>query len=331
VRTDAKVTFLSDFLDDPFGTGRHYRELLAQLPAALKPRNLRLDVRTIGRGGVPRRLLNAAVPGRGRWVSGLTGRPDLLHTTLAARPWNGAPRYVVSLHDTVALTFPDETPFPAWTEEMLRGAAAVMTVSRAAAAELTTAFGVTPERVCVIPGGVDTHRFVAGAGARDGVLFVGGRAQRKNLQTLLNAWPAVAAATGAALRVTGPPGPELDHVEWLGYVDDGALLTEYRRAAIVAVPSLAEGFGLPILEAMASGTPVIASDIAPFRELAREAALLLPALDPGAWEATLIQLLGDEDGRAALSAAGLTRAQQFSWAAAADALATMYERALATS
>ena len=331
MRTKPKVTFLSDFLDDPFGTGRHYRELFAQLPAALEVRNLQLDVKSIGHGGVPRRLLNAAVPSRGRWVSALSGRPDLLHTTLAARPWRGAPQYVVSLHDTVALKFPDETPFPPWAADMLRGAAAVMTVSQAAAADLTAAFGLAPEHVWVIPGGVDMKRFVAGEGAKDGVLFVGGRAQRKNLQTLLDAWPVVTAASGATLRITGPPGPELDHVEWLGYIDDGVLLAEYRRAAIVAVPSLAEGFGLPVLEAMASGTPVVASDIAPFRELGGEAAVLVPALGRGAWEARLIQLLGDPDQRAALRSEGLARARQFSWAAAADALASMYARVLASS
>ena len=114
----------------------------------------------------------------------------------------------------------------------------------------------------------------------------------------------------------------------LGRVPESELRTLYAGAAVFAFPSRHEGFGLPVLEAMAAGAPVIASDIPSIREVAGDAAVLVPPDDPVAWADALDGLLADEDHGRALAKAGRLRAGQYPWAATVAATLELYREVL---
>jgi glycosyltransferase involved in cell wall biosynthesis len=118
-------------------------------------------------------------------------------------------------------------------------------------------------------------------------------------------------------------------VRWIGVVEDADLPALYRAAAFLVYPSLAEGFGLPVAEAMACGTPVIASNIPAIAEVAGEAALLVDPRDTDAIARAMRRLHSDPELRALLSARGIERAKAFSWDAAATRTLEVYREALA--
>jgi glycosyltransferase involved in cell wall biosynthesis len=126
---------------------------------------------------------------------------------------------------------------------------------------------------------------------------------------------AIAAAAGDA-----------DAVVRLGAVGEERLLSLYRYATALVYPSLYEGFGLPILEAMASGTPVIASKAASIPEVVGDAGLLLDPLDVAAWTDAIVTIVNDEHVRARMRAAGLARAAQFTWQRTARLTLDVYRR-----
>ena len=183
--------------------------------------------------------------------------------------------------------------------------------------------GAPAERVVVVPNGVD-DRFSPGAGAdaaraalrleRPYVLAVGTRIARKNLAALDRAAGAlaergidlVAAGSGRAYMRAEGDSP----VRALGYVPEQHLPGLYAGASALVMPSLYEGFGLPCLEAMASGTPVVAADRAALPETCGGAALLFDPDDPDAAAAALLQAL-DDPGR--MVDRGLARAREFTW------------------
>jgi glycosyltransferase involved in cell wall biosynthesis len=169
------------------------------------------------------------------------------------------------------------------------------------------------------------------------VLTVSAKRPHKNLQRLLEA---IAVLDAEPRPVLVAPGyetvfePELrrragERVRFLGWVDDDVLEGLYRAARCFVFPSLAEGFGLPVLEAMVRGTPVACSRIGPLEEVAGEAALYFEPTDTEEMARAIESLLADDDLRKGLGEAGRTRAKQFSWARTAEATLRSYERALA--
>jgi alpha-1,3-rhamnosyl/mannosyltransferase len=163
-------------------------------------------------------------------------------------------------------------------------------------------------------------------------LHVGTFEPRKNLQMLLRAWEqlhfhspvtlplVLCGALGWKNDDLRPMLSQGEHAGWLinlGYVSDGVLAELYRRAVMVCCPSLYEGFGLPVLEAMAMGTPVLASDIPVHREVAGTAAALLPPEDAAQWAIAAAALASDDDRRRELAVRGRRRAGEFSWQRAA--------------
>jgi alpha-1,3-rhamnosyl/mannosyltransferase len=218
--------------------------------------------------------------------------------------------------------------------------------------ELEALFGVDPERVTVTAPGVDTELFrPARGGAEEAgapetalpdpgfLLFVGSLEPRKGLETLFRAYAGLPPELRAAhpLVLVGPPGwkfrsawrlvSELglgDRVRRLGFVDDAVLAEVYRRAAALAFPTLYEGFGLPVLEAMASGTPVVCSDIAACAEVAGDAAERVAPGDVAAWTDALERMLTSGDLRSRLAGAGPVRARSFSWRSCAERTLAVY-------
>lgn len=246
------------------------------------------------------------------------------------------PRRAVVIHDAAALRHPGwySRTYAAWQRLLLpaiaRRAWRVITVSDFARRELAELLGVD---AAVVPGGVD-ERFRPDADPeparraldldRPYVLCVASHTARKNLSALAPAAAALA-AEDIDLVVAGGHRPQfarehdLEILRPLGHVDDALLPGLYAGATAFALPSLYEGFGLPVLEAMACGTPVVAATTAALPETCGGAALLAEP-DGEAFAAALVRLLGDEAEQERLRSAGLERVRGFSWDATARAV-----------
>jgi glycosyltransferase involved in cell wall biosynthesis len=234
-----------------------------------------------------------------------------------------------------------------------RRAARVIAVSAHTASDVVARLGVPPERVAVVPNAVGEEfrpepdaRVLAEFRAAKGlperfVLFVGTLEPRKNVAGLLRAFARVAAAEPEVpLVIAGGKGwlyDEIfalhkqlglgDRVRFTGYAAAEELPRLYAAATVFVYPSFYEGFGLPPLEAMACGTPVVASNASSLPEVVGEAGLTVDPRDEGALAAALLLLLRDPDRRAALRAAGLARAAGFSWARTVRETRAVYESA----
>ena len=227
---------------------------------------------------------------------------------------------VVVIHDAAPLRHPGwySGAYAAFQRRVLpliaRRARAVITVSEFSRQELRELLGVDAQ---VVYGGVDP-RFAPGEKAeRPYVLCVASHTARKNLRALVPAARALA-AEGVELRVAGGHRPQfaaeqgLEALTLLGHVPDEELPALYAGAAAFVLPSVYEGFGLPVLEAMAAGTPVVASDVTALPETSGGAARLVEP-EPEALRDALLDLLGDAAELARLRAAGLQRAREFTW------------------
>ena len=165
------------------------------------------------------------------------------------------------------------------------------------------------------------------------VLHVGTIEPRKNVATLLAAWHLLRNRMSDAptLVLCGKLGWGQEAIEgamvraaaegwlrWLGYAPDETLRALYDRAALLVSPSVYEGFGLPLVEAMGAGTPVVCSDIPVFREVAADAALFVPPDDPDGWARTVAEVLSDPRRARDLAARGAARARDFNWRRTAE-------------
>ncbi|MFL5844106.1 MAG: glycosyltransferase family 4 protein [Solirubrobacteraceae bacterium] len=209
-----------------------------------------------------------------------------------------------------------------------RGADLVITISEHAKRGIVEHVGVPAERIEVIGLGVDHERFTPEGPARDDlgdyVLYPANLWPHKNHDRLLDAWRAIDDLTLVLTGQTFGRTIAQDRVVHLGHVPHDELPALYRGARAVVFPSLFEGFGVPVLEAMACGTPVAASDRGALAEVAGGAARTFDPDDPAAIVAAVRAAVGDDT----LRAAGLAQAARFTWTAAADAHVAAYRRAL---
>ncbi len=275
---------------------------------------------------------------------------DILHDPTGVAPFvapRGAYRRVVTVHDGIPYVYPRTQPL--LTQLIFRTliplarytADAVITLSESAKCDLAERAGIPRVKLHVTPLATthepeDSPVPVDPVLRRLGVqrpyfLFVGALHPRKNLHRILEAIVSLrtaAPATGLAnLVVVGPPswGARAVHAEllrntgpgaevvYLGYVSDRDLDVLYRGALALVFPSLYEGFGLPVLEAMVRGTPVITSSTSSLPEVAGDAALLVDPSSTGAIRAAMERILGDEGLRRTLREKGFQRAKAFSW------------------
>lgn len=156
------------------------------------------------------------------------------------------------------------------------------------------------------------------------LLYVGGANRNKNLSRLLAAFERSPSIPRLVMLTRGFDAPNDGRVRVLHSLDESDVVTLYGCARLVVMPSLFEGFGLPVLEAMACGTPVVCSDIEPFREVGGEAVRYFPAQDVSAMAATLTSAWSDDVWRRQAMAAGCTRAEAFTWARCARMVLDVY-------
>jgi glycosyltransferase involved in cell wall biosynthesis len=258
---------------------------------------------------------------------------DLFHALNQRLPHMRFRRTVCTFHDLFVLTGDYSTPdFRARFAHQARHAAAasdrIIAVSRFTASQVEQLLGVEPSRIHVVHHGV---RVLPGPSAprRPVILHVGAVQRRKNIARLVDAferlppeWQLVLAgsagygATGIFRRIDASPARE--RIRVLGYVSSEVLAQWYAQAGIFAFPSLDEGFGIPVLEAMAAGLPVVASDRSALPEVAGDAALLVNPEDTEALGAALLALVQDVELRNRLSDRGRQRAAQFTWEKAVE-------------
>ncbi len=333
----------------PF-TWRGTADLALVAPAARQVRRRRRRL--------PMRLLQAA------WaalpfppVEWLAGQVDVFHATNFVAPPARRAATVVTVHDLTYLRYPEmvtaaSARFRDLVPRALGRGATVCTPTAAVGAEVADAYRLPPERLVVTPLGVgpawrtaapaDPAWLAANGLPERYLLFVGNREPRKNLPTLLAAYrelladppanpggvpPLVLvgpAGWGEALDLAGLPA---EAVRTPGYLPEDDLARVVTGAAALVFPSWYEGFGLPALEALACGTPVVATDLPALREVLGDQAELVPPGDAAAMAAALAKVLGDPGGEPA-RAARRARAAAFTWAACAQATLSAYRRAL---
>jgi len=326
------------------GVGVYCREMLAGLAAAhpetrfhfcYRPHRFLASFREKLPANAHRRLLreNAAPAG------------DLFHGLNQRLPAGGGRRTVVTFHDLFVLTGEYSTPefrarFASRAREAADRADLIIAVSEFTAWQVRDLLGVQPERVRVVHHGVTPLPVPAGVKREKIVLHVGAIQTRKNIERLVRAFEAVGPGWRLVLVGSagyGAPGimesiaASLAHerIEVAGYVTRETLARWYATASVFAFPSLDEGFGMPVLEAMAAGLPVLTSRGSALAEVAGDAALLVDPENTDEIASALVRLTTDDGLREDLISRGARRASLFTWEKACSETWSLYGDLLA--
>jgi glycosyltransferase involved in cell wall biosynthesis len=290
---------------------------------------------------------------------------DLLFCPVNVRPFLSPCPAIVTIHDVIFLHYPGSFHplkrlyLKAMTGWSARHADHVITVSEATRQDVIRMLGVPPRRVTAVHNGVgaqfrpcserekEAFRRDKGVEGR-AILYIGTLEPRKNVTTLIEAFAAIASdpeLTDITLMIGGSKGWYYDEifatadrrgltaggrVRFLGRVPDEELPLWYNIAALCAYPSFYEGFGLPPLEAMACGTPVVVSDRSALPEIVGDAGILVDPEAVPAWSSALRRLLQDRDLAQDLARRGHERAAQYSWERSARETAEVFQRVMAS-
>jgi glycosyltransferase involved in cell wall biosynthesis len=291
-------------------------------------------------------------------VQRFTGKLDLFHSPdFVLPPVSGNIPTLLTVHDLSFVHYPDVYPevlvnylnkVVPWS---VARATHILADSAATKQDLVAIWQVPDEKITVLYSGVNAAfaRVTAGEkitavrqkyhlGEAPYLLSVGTVQPRKNYQMLIQAFAPLAAKFPHHLIIAGGKGWLYDEmmaevekqgvaerVHFIGFVDDEDLPALYSGAALYLFPSLYEGFGLPMLEAMACGVPVIASDVSSLPEVGAETAVLLPPHDLIQWTQKIDTLLSDSAQRQKMTEAGYKQVQKFSWQKASTQLLTLYQ------
>ena len=274
---------------------------------------------------------------------------DIVHCPTVAAPFFFRPRakVVMTVHDLIPILHPRwhilrrRLYFNCFLRYRIRFVDHLIAVSANTKRDLVRCFNIAPEKISVSYNGVSKH-FRPGTGKKKKcILAVGTIEPRKNLRRVIQAFVLLKKKHNLPhkLMIAGAPGwycqEELKLVEkhracieLLGYVPDEDLPALYRQAACLVYPSLYEGFGLPVIEAMACGCPVIASDRSSLPEIAGDAALQVNPYDIGELADAILRVAMDASLREKMSALGLKKSAEFSWQRCAERTLQIYDKVL---
>ena len=325
------------------GVGLYSREILGGLAELrpevrfeywLRPHRFLRAGELVSRPNARRRLLAGPLAPRGAALfHGLNQRLPAIHLR----------RTVVTFHDLFVMSGDYSTAefrarFTAQARDAARRADAIVTVSAFTKSQVVGLLGVPEARVRVVHHGVRPLAF-PDVPREPVILHVGALQARKNIVRLVEAfetlgeeWRLVLAgaagfgAAGIMERIARSPARA--RIEMPGYVAPAELAAWYARASVFAFPSLDEGFGMPLLEAMAAGTPIVTSNRSALPEVAGDAALLVDPEDTAALAAALRQLTGDAELRCEMARRGKARVQAFTWRKAVCETWSVYAKLL---
>jgi glycosyltransferase involved in cell wall biosynthesis len=351
------------------GVARYVDRLLAALPGVLGPDELvayldqgiyrdssrnRHTPLSVERPSVRIAWEHVALP-----VMARRDRLDLFHGPVNVVPRGLPCPSIVTVHDLAFLRYPATVPKGRYrylsfeTRSSVKRAAKVIAVSEATKRDIVELLKIDPGKIEVVPLGVDARFRPASAREqaefdaryridKPFLLTVGNLEPRKNLPRLLEAFAMVAPSIAHDLIMIGSEGwltgelretlarLRLDgRVKMTGFMDDADLPRWYAAADLFVFPSLYEGFGLPVIEAMACGTPVLASATSSLPEVAGDAAVLFDPLRIDAIADAIVQLSGDATRKAELAGNGIVRAAEFTWTATAERTINVYREAAA--
>jgi len=357
VRVALDATYCVD--PHPSGIAVYSRELLAGLASSYpgdeflhcyRAKQLRRSGRPSG-PNVSRRLL---LPGLPIWFPAF--KADLFHALNQRVDVRPAKKVVATFHDLFVMTgnyssAAFQERFTAQARQAAQNSDLVITVSQFTAGQVASLLNVEPARIRVIPHGVRMpmprepafrEQTPHETGREKLILFVGALQVRKNIARLVQAFEAMSLNTTWRLVLAGSPtgfgADEIlqriersrcrNRVEVTGYVSQSALERLYERASIFAFPSLDEGFGMPVLEAMARGIPVVTSNRSALPEVAGNAAILVNPESPEEITDALTRLTADPQLRGTLAGLGRLRAETYPWQQAVDTSYSVYRELL---
>lgn len=290
-------------------------------------------------------------------VAALRDRLSLLHSTAFVTPLLAPAPAVVTVYDLSFLHFPEQFPrlqrlyLTTQTRRSCRQARRVVTISRASRDDLIRFFGVFPGQIDVVPPGIDEQFRPLEAGAVAAfrreqrlperfVLHVGTLQPRKNLTVLIEAMARLGRPELPLVLVGGKGwfyeqifdlvealGLQ-EQVRFAGYVDDEALPLWYNAASLLVMPSVYEGFGMPVLQALACGTPVVAAGVSALPEAGGAAARYFRPDDVTGLAKEMLAVLDNPALASTMRQEGFRHASTFSWTAAGEAMSSVYQRAL---
>jgi glycosyltransferase involved in cell wall biosynthesis len=278
-------------------------------------------------------------------------RPDIVHAVYFLPPGTGRPT-VLTIHDISFERFPQFFSRRALLRDRLLirasalAATRIVTVSETSRRDLIELYGLSPSRIVAIPNGVGTGFRLSDDDAWSPypgerplrLLAVGTLQPRKNLLRLLEAAAILGAEIPVRIRIIGPDGHQAaqirDHLahkahrgveaEVAGWVDEATLADEYRAADVFVYPSIYEGFGLPVVEAMACGVPVVTSTGGSLPEVAGDAALIVDPYDVAGLADAILRIASDRRLAMGLRIRGIARAASFSWDRSAASHVAVY-------
>lgn len=275
-------------------------------------------------------------------------KSTLLFSPLPEMPLFQSCRTVVTVHDLIPLRLsPGVSPllpyFHYYIPAVLRQAEHILCDSEATAQDVIRFCQIPARKMTVVPlAHDDQHFYPLGLPRKNYFLHVGRHAPHKNLKRLISAFRSVAQTSDVELWIAGPDDPRYtpqyrqqiqalglsDRIRFIGYVSYGQLPTLINQAIAVVMPSLWEGFGLPALEAMACGTPVIASNIGSLPEVTGEAALTVAPYSEQEIAAAMQAVCEDTRLWQQLHKAGMEQSRHFSWEKTGQATAKVLEKLL---
>ncbi len=272
---------------------------------------------------------------------------SLIFSPIPEAPLYSKCRYIVTVHDLIPLRFPQRFSrltayFRYYIPQVLRQAEHIICDSEATAADVAKFFQIPHQKMTAIPLACDNINFrYLDLPAKNYFLYTGRHDPYKNLERLIAAFASLGDRTNYELWLAGPPNaytPQLIAqveelglqflVKFLGYVPYSQLPVLMNQAIALVFPTLWEGFGLPILEAMACGTPVITSNLSSMPEVAGDAALLVNPYSVGEIATAMQTIATDSKVRSNLKKASLARSAEFSWHKTGEATAKILQKYL---